>query len=111
MLLGFDAFFFDTRFIENIDDAGDWTIGEPVWDYWFPLVMHIAGASLKAPNAPIIVHLNHVQQWRGADLRASGTKLLRHLLSLHLEDRLPVELAQQIRKFNFDVTVRTNCRR
>ena len=62
--LGFDAFFFDTRFIENVDDAGDWTIGEPVWDYWFPLVMHIAGAYLKAPNAPIIVHLNHVRTAR-----------------------------------------------
>ena len=100
--LGFDAFFFDTRFIENIVDGDNWTIGDPVWDYWFPLVMHIAGASLKAPNAPIIVHLNHVQQWRGVDSRASGSKLLRDLLSLDLEGRLPVELAQQVRKFNFE---------
>jgi hypothetical protein len=100
--LGFDAFFFDTGFVENIVDGGSWTIGEPVWDYWFPLVMHIAGARLKAPNAPIIIHLNHVQQWRGVHSSAAGSKLLRHLLSLDLEGGLPVELAQQVRKFNFE---------
>ena len=100
--LGFDAFFFDTRFVENIVDGDNWTIGDPAWDYWFPLVMHIAGARLKVPNAPIIVHLNHVQQWRGVDSRASGSKLLRDLLSSDLEGRLPVELAQQVRRFNFE---------
>src|SRR5260370_1024738 len=31
---GFDAYFFDTRFIPE-DDCG-FSIGDPWWDYWFP---------------------------------------------------------------------------
>ena len=97
---GFDAFFFDTRFVAKIDGGDDWMIGQPVWDYWFPLVMHIAGASLKAANTPIIVHLNHERQWLGADSEASGAKLFRYLVSLESDGKLPVDLAQQVHKFN-----------
>jgi hypothetical protein len=96
---GFDAFFFDTRFVAKIDYGNEWTIGEPVWDYWFPLAMHIAGATLKAPTSPIIVHLNHEQQWAIGDSNAKGIKLLRHLLSLESEGRLPTAMSRQIRKF------------
>ena len=70
--LGFDAFFFDTRFVAKIDGGDDWMIGEPVWDYWFPLVMHIAGASLKAAKTPIIVHLDHERRWLDANWRRPG---------------------------------------
>jgi hypothetical protein len=100
--LGFDAFFFDTRFIANIDDGDDWTIGEPVWDYWCPVVMHVAGAKLKAPKSPIIVHLNHEHEWRIADSVARGSKLCKRLLTLDSEGRLPVTLTQQIRKINLE---------
>jgi hypothetical protein len=98
--LGFDAFFFDTQFVANIDDSEEWTIGEPVWDYWFPLVMHIAGATLKAPNSPIIVHLDHELQWTIADSAAKGIKLYKRLISLDLEERMPAALARQVRKVN-----------
>src|SRR5262249_18597936 len=61
---GFDSFFFDTRFIGDLASSDSWLIGEPFWDYWFPLSMIYAGARLKMPRAPGLVHLNHDTGWR-----------------------------------------------
>lgn len=97
---GFDAFFFDTQFVAKIDSGDDWMIGEPVWDYWFPLAMHIAGANLKVANIPILVHLNHERQWWDANSEASGAKLFRYLVSLESERKLPGVLAKRVSEFD-----------
>src|SRR5579862_5429125 len=34
---GFDGFLFDTSFLGQIEDLGNWAIGTPWWDYWFPI--------------------------------------------------------------------------
>jgi hypothetical protein len=94
-IVGFDGFFFDTRFVARINDGDNWTIGNPIWDYWFPLAMHIGGAIVKAPSSPIIFHLTHEPVWSYADVGAAAIKLLR-LLCLDLEGRLPAELAREI---------------
>jgi hypothetical protein len=95
---GFDAFVFDTRFAPKIADGGDWSIGEPFWDYWFPLAMYIAGAQLKAPEVPMLVHLGHEEQWRFDTSKDSKAKLWRKLIALHREQRLPPQLSQAVEK-------------
>ena len=77
---GFDGFFFDTRFIVDLESANSWLIGEPFWDYWFPLLLIYAGARLKMPDAPGLIHVNHELGWQqeawGAKLTALRTNLL-----------------------------------
>src|SRR5262249_44540371 len=72
---GFDSFFFDTRFIGDLASSDSWLIGEPFWDYWFPLSMIYAGARLKMPRAPGLVHLNHDTGWRLGTWGANVTAL------------------------------------
>jgi len=93
---GIDAFFFDTSFAPKIADGDEWSIGEPFWDYWFPLAMHIEGAQLKEPDAPILIHLIHEQQWQFETSNDSAAKLWRRLISAHREPRLSPQLAQRI---------------
>jgi len=60
---GFDAFFFDTRFIPE-DDAG-FSIGDPWWDYWFPLACEMRGARLQTLKVPLLTHRVHPLNWKG----------------------------------------------
>jgi hypothetical protein len=99
---GFDAFFFDTRFVTNLDYADEWTIGEPFWDYWFPFFLHVSGASLKVAESTILVHLNHEVNWNMGDWRASGFKLFQQLQSPDTNRRLPAELAVQLRSMKIE---------
>jgi hypothetical protein len=98
--MGFDAFFFDAQFVSKIEGGDDWTIGEPVWDYWFPLVMHAAGAILKTADVPLIAHLNHERRWSDIKSEASGAKLFRLLALMELEGRLPEALAKRVGEFD-----------
>ena len=59
---GFDAYFFDTRFIPE-DDAG-FSIGDPWWDYWFPLACEMRGARLETLNIPLLTHRVHPVNWK-----------------------------------------------
>src|ERR1035437_403254 len=78
---GFDAFFFDTRFIGDFKSSGSWLIGQPYWDYWFPLMLINAGAKLKI-SAPGLVHVNHDVSWKWADWGTNATELRTSLLQL-----------------------------
>ncbi len=93
---GFDGFIFDARFLKDVDDRDAWTIGSPQWDYWFPLVMHIAGAKLKKPDALMLVHLNHPVKWNRAEYMANALKLWKRLNSMNVE-RFPPGVAREIR--------------
>jgi hypothetical protein len=59
---GFDAFFFDTRFIPD-DDCG-FSIGDPWWDYWFPLACETQGARLETLAIPLLTHKVHPLNWK-----------------------------------------------
>ena len=96
---GFDGFFFDTRFLKDMRDSDAWTIGSPQWDYWFPLVMHIAGAKLKKPDALILMHLNHPTRWSREEYLCNAIKLWQTLYSMNLE-RFPADVALEIRSFS-----------
>ena len=95
---GFDGFIFDTRFLPRVRDADAWTIGSPQWDYWFPLVMHIAGARLKKPDALLLMHLDHPRKWNQEEYLGNALKLWHALESLNL-DSLPKEVATEARSF------------
>lgn len=65
--LGFDGFLFDTRFLPRIEDPGDWNIGTPCWDYWFPIEMYLAGARIRKLDVPVLLHLGHEGRWDFAE--------------------------------------------
>jgi len=59
---GFDAYFFDTG-IMPADDAG-FSIGEPWWDYWFPLACEMRGARIETLALPLLTHKVHPLNWK-----------------------------------------------
>jgi hypothetical protein len=59
---GFDAYFFDTE-IMPADDAG-FSIGDPWWDYWFPLACEIRGAHVETLAFPLLTHKVHPLNWK-----------------------------------------------
>ena len=60
---GFDAFFFDTQIIRAMAIDNEYRIGEPWWDYWFPIAAHRAGFSLKIFFSPTLLHELHPVNW------------------------------------------------
>jgi hypothetical protein len=94
---GFDGFFFDTRFIVDLEAADSWTIGEPFWDYWLPLSLICAGARLKMPDAPALIHVNHEIRWRWGTWGANLTALRADLLSWkNLESAFPKDFVTAV---------------
>jgi hypothetical protein len=58
---GFDAFFFDAKFIPD-DDLG-FTIGDPWWDTWFPLALAANKAKVEILAVPLLLHQTHPYNW------------------------------------------------
>jgi hypothetical protein len=95
---GFDGFFFDTRFIVDLESSDLWSIGDPFWDYWFPLSLIYAGARLKMPDAPSLIHVNHELSWRQETWGAHLTALRNNLLSWkNLESAFPRDFVTAVR--------------
>jgi hypothetical protein len=95
---GFDAFFFDTRFIGDLKSSSPWRIGQTYWDYWFPLMLIYAGAKLKTSVAGL-VHVNHDVRWLWANWSAQATELRTSLLLLpNFETAFPKEFVNAVKK-------------
>jgi hypothetical protein len=60
---GFDFLCFATGPLNLLKIDDDMSIGTPWWDYWFPLAYQEAGSPLFAMIAPILMHLDHPQNW------------------------------------------------
>jgi hypothetical protein len=97
--LGFDAMFFDTRFIKDMDKDDTWLIGEPFWDYWFPLSMIYAGAKLKLLGAPILLHVDHEKGWQQSGL-SRGMYLWDRIVHWSLNRRFPPDFVQAIQNMS-----------
>lgn len=65
--LGFDFFFFNREMLEHFPH-GDFELGMPWWDFWFPLVAASRGAQLKRLITPIAYHVVHEIGWSEDDL-------------------------------------------
>ena len=103
---GFDGFFFDSRFVRHLGGVEPWFIGEPFWDYWFPLSLINAGARLKMPDAPGLIHVNHEMCWRWSAWSEKLAALHSSLLSMdNLELVFPRDFVTTIKgkqtKFEF----------
>jgi hypothetical protein len=59
---GFDAYFFDAEIMPE-DDAG-FSIGDPWWDYWFPLACEMRGARIETVALPLLTHKVHPLNWK-----------------------------------------------
>lgn len=59
---GFDAYFFDAEVMPE-DDAG-FSIGDPWWDYWFPLACEMRGARIETLASPLLTHKVHPLNWK-----------------------------------------------
>jgi len=67
--VGFDAFFFDTRTL--LDDDLGFKIGDPWWDYWFPLACERMGAEVEV-LPPILTHRVHPLNWNKQQFEDKG---------------------------------------
>src|SRR5262245_32865685 len=99
---GFDAFLFDTKFLRTLKQDNSFVIGEPYWDYWFPLSMMDAGALLKTPAAPVMLHINHQQNWRLDKWRENGEKVTQFLLSQERKKTFDQNFMQSVEMVAFE---------
>lgn len=60
---GFDFFFFDRAGAELLaKETRPFAMGQPWWDYWFPLNLVLAGYEMMCLARPAVLHLAHGQQ-------------------------------------------------
>jgi hypothetical protein len=91
-LYGYDAFFFDTKFIPS-DDL-DFHIGEPGWDIWFPVALALSGGAVETLAVPLMTHRVHALNWSPTAYARNGNRLWRMLKSCR--ERLDVRLRAKI---------------
>jgi len=73
---GFDAFFFNKTHASRITIDPDLAVGQPWWDYWFPVEFAVSGITLLRPQAPLLFHLDHEQGWSQARWLHYGRKFV-----------------------------------
>jgi hypothetical protein len=72
--LGFDAFFFNKTHASRLTIDPELAVGQPWWDYWFPIEFAFSGIKLLRPQSPLIFHLDHEQGWSQARWLHYGRK-------------------------------------
>jgi hypothetical protein len=76
--LGFDAFFFNKADAARVKIDPDLSVGQPWWDYWFPMEFSVSDVKLLRPQSPVILHLDHEQGWSQDRWLYYGRKFIRH---------------------------------
>ncbi|MGO9171795.1 MAG: hypothetical protein ACLP7P_07495 [Rhodomicrobium sp.] len=76
---GFDLFIFNTVQLAGISIDDSLRIGNPWWDFWFPIAFHRAGGELISLNGPPLIHLEHPTRWSEKAWFEIGTRLLSYL--------------------------------
>ena len=74
--LGFDAFFFNKADAARVTIDPDLAVGQPWWDYWFPMEFAVSDVKLLRPQSPLIFHLDHEQGWSQARWLQNGRKFI-----------------------------------
>ncbi|SHH64980.1 hypothetical protein [Bradyrhizobium erythrophlei] len=74
--LGFDAFFFNKSHASRLTIDPDLAVGQPWWDYWFPMEFVVSGIKLLRPQSPLVFHLDHEQGWSQARWLHYGRKFM-----------------------------------
>jgi hypothetical protein len=91
---GFDAYFFDTRFLPE-DDIG-FSIGDPWWDYWFPLACEMRGAKLQTLGLPLLTHKVHPLNWQRRKWEAGAHRFWTALCGWRPEAAAPGSVFNEI---------------
>jgi hypothetical protein len=91
---GFDAYFFDTEVMPR-DDCG-FSIGDPWWDYWFPLACEMSGARVETLAIPLLTHKAHPANWTRQSLIRSSYRFWAAFQSWHRASALPKSLLAEI---------------
>lgn len=73
--LGYDYFFFQRQALQA-KLYGDFALGDPMWDYWFPVSLALNGSKLRYMAIPVGYHPKHEQHWRDEDLEAGRRKFI-----------------------------------
>jgi hypothetical protein len=93
---GFDAFFFRTDLIAQIDIEHDFLFGQPWWDYWFPLAYAARGGKLMVVPDPLLFHLDHPQSWIQQRWIDNARKTVEYFAPS--PGKLPGDVADYVRK-------------
>jgi hypothetical protein len=91
---GFDAYFFDTEVMPQ-DDCG-FSIGDPWWDYWFPLACEMSGARVETLAVPLLTHKAHPANWNEQSFIRNGHRFWTAFQGWHRRGALPKSLLAQI---------------
>jgi hypothetical protein len=81
--VGFDFFLFDGTIISQaiLDRiaVADFAIGQPCWDYFFPLLLRACGISVVKCNCASLFHLEHDSNWDHGKWLDGAAKLFRNV--------------------------------
>jgi hypothetical protein len=91
---GFDAYFFDTEVMPR-EDCG-FSIGDPLWDYWFALACEMSGARVETLAVPLLTHKAHPANWSEQSFFRSIYRFWTAFQSWHGAGALPQSLLAQI---------------
>jgi hypothetical protein len=91
---GFDAYFFDTEVMPR-EDCG-FSIGDPWWDYWFPLACEMSGARVETLAVPLLMHKAHPANWSEQSFIRGTYRFWAAFQSWHGANALPQSLLAQI---------------
>jgi hypothetical protein len=91
---GFDAYFFDTEVMPR-DDCG-FSIGDPWWDYWFPLACEMNGARVETLGVPLLTHKAHPANWSEQSSIRGTYRFWAAFQAWHRAGALPKSLLAQI---------------
>ena len=86
---GFDLFLFKPSQLtaaELYSDHSPFRIGDPWWDYWFPLVACSSGLQLKRFALPVVSHVDHPKNWDKTRYKANGLVFRSELERLAAQD-------------------------
>lgn len=72
---GFDFFCFSAEKLHPLELDPEMTIGTPWWDYLFPLSFKRAGGTLFLVSAPLLIHIDHPQNWSRESWLYQGRKV------------------------------------
>jgi hypothetical protein len=93
-LRGFDAHFFDTSIMPP-DDCG-FSMGEPWWDYWFPIACEMNGARLETLTVPLLTRKDHPDYCSEHNFLNAGYRFWGLLQSWHQRGDMPKSLLEKI---------------
>jgi len=94
--VGYDYFFFRKEQLP-LQLVGDFYIGTPWWDFWFPISLAIKGFILRQLIVPVGYHVNHGQGWTHKDLGLGQRKFIATISELLLITDKSTDLSDRIR--------------